>query len=33
MRPTSKWEVSLHGDLKNQQIQKRELNLLKNWTV
>jgi hypothetical protein len=33
MRPTSKWEVSLHGDLKNQLLSKRGLNLLKNWTV
>jgi len=34
MKPTSKWEVSLHEDLKKiSYIQKRGLNLLKNWTV
>ena len=32
-RPTSKWEVSLLEDLKISYIQKRGLNLLKNWTV
>jgi len=33
MRPTSKWEASLHEDLKNQLHTKRRLHLLKNWTV
>jgi hypothetical protein len=33
MRPTSKREVSLNEDLKNQLRSKRGLNLLKNWTI